>query len=145
MQRGTADGGGQTIFLISWLCSLVVTDRLVVYLYSIEHNVDDRMRAGFVYLDEVGRPSVSTTGEVATEEQCALFLRTIGFGEGRGEAMLGPAGVTTDMQPCEATRRLCIYATEPEASIPVAPLPLAMVRPPSVTNICLRRPLRKSP
>lgn len=103
-------------------------DRLVVYLYSIEHSVDELMRTGFVYLDEAGRPSVSTTGQVATEEQCALFLRTVGFSEGRGNNMAMAAGVTADMGPCEATRRLCIYANEPDIKMPPAPLSLEMVR-----------------
>jgi hypothetical protein len=102
-------------------------DRLVVYLYSIEYNLDEIMRSGFMFLDEVGRPSLSTTGEAATDERCDLFLRTVGFGDGRGEDMMPAAGIKPGMAACEVMRRMCIYATEPDADIPPPPLSLDMV------------------
>lgn len=103
-------------------------DRLVVYLNNIQGTADLATRAEFVFLDEVGRPMFSSTSKFLQDEQCAGFLvHSMGFVDGRGEVMMHAAGVTSDMGACEVLRRLFLYATDPQAEIPPAPLSLDMV------------------
>jgi hypothetical protein len=102
-------------------------DRLVLYIHDIQSTVGLETRGMFLFLDDVGRPSLSSTGDNLNDKDCSGFLGSLGFGDGRGESTMEAAGVTLDMEACEVTRRLFLYAADPEAPIPPAPLSMEMV------------------
>lgn len=83
--------------------------RLSMYLYTAEHE-PERHPHGYIYLDHKGRPLLSTTGELLSEEFSRDFLiQTMGFQGQDGKKAMTMAGVAPGMNHREAVATLISF------------------------------------
>lgn len=84
---------------------------LLVYLYTIE---EDGFEGDHLYVDEQGRPRLSSSGKEVSEQHCRQFLVDFMHFEGRvGRAAMARAGWEGRMGYKEAVRRLVALVTHP--------------------------------